>query len=167
MLSLNLILVILLATFGVWFWHHNLNARERANRAAMAACERMGLQFLDGTVAFARWNLTRGSSGRLELRRTYIFDYTSAAFLDAERRQGFVVMRAGEMETIGFAPEQSAAVKLASNGPAGGPVAPSDPPAQHRPSAGDSSGKVLDLAEWRRKHHRETDSRSSSRNTWQ
>src|SRR5262245_16046165 len=51
----------------VWFWHDGLRARDVANAAAMAACERIGLQFLDGTAAFSRLRLSR-VDGRLRLR---------------------------------------------------------------------------------------------------
>lgn len=167
MLSLNLILMVLLAAVAVWFWHNSLSVRERANQAAMAACQRMGLQFLDGTVAFARWTLTRGAHGRLQLRRTYIFDYTATVFMDhaQERRQGFVVMLGQKMESIGFASEQDGeAVKLASNGNAG----PTETVSQRRPADAEAeTGKVLDLAEWRRKHQRGPTDHSASRNTWQ
>lgn len=168
MLSVNLLLMVLLAAFAVWFWHNSLSTRERANQVAMAACQRMGLQFLDGTVAFARFNLTRGAQGWLQLRRTYVFDYTATVFMDhsLERRQGFVVMLGDKMESIGFASEQEGeAVKLASNAPAGPTqVVPQPPPGG---AETDSTGKVLDLAEWRRKHHRDPSSRPPSRNTWQ
>ena len=60
----------------LWFWQDSLAARESANAAAMEACSGLGLQFLDGTVAFARVALIR-EAGRLKLRRTYVFDYTA------------------------------------------------------------------------------------------
>jgi hypothetical protein len=88
----------------VWFWHDALRVREFANAAAMAACERMGLQFLDGTAAFARFRLVR-DQGRLRLLRTYVFDYTSQSI---ERRQGFVILAGTSVEYIGFASEHAA-----------------------------------------------------------
>lgn len=84
-----------------WFWQDSLAARERANGAAMEACQRLGLQFLDGTVAFARLSLTR-RLGRLKVRRTYVFDYTANSI---ERRQGFVVLSGQRIESVGYAPE--------------------------------------------------------------
>lgn len=149
MLSLNVFLVLILFAAGVWFWHRSLSARERANRTAMEACERMGLQFLDGTVAFAALKLAR-VNGRLRLHRTYVFDYTAASI---ERRQGFVVMVADRVETIGFAQQDSAAA-----------AAPADAHAASRIPESRSPAKVLDLAEWRRKHRSEDDP-PASRNT--
>ena len=70
-------LVLLLAAVAVvWFLQDSLAVRERANAAAMEACQRLSLQFLDGTVAFARLEFTR-DRGQLALRRTYVFDYTA------------------------------------------------------------------------------------------
>lgn len=99
-LSWTSLFLLCLAALGVWFWQNSLAARELANRAAMEACERLALQFLDGTVAFARLRIGRGQSGRLVLRRTYVFDYTANSI---ERRQGFVVVSERGVETIGYA----------------------------------------------------------------
>jgi hypothetical protein len=85
-----------------WFWQDSLAARETANAAAREACERLSLQFLDGTVAFTRLGFTRVEGGRLTLRRTYVFDYTANSI---ERRQGFVVVTARRVETLGYAQE--------------------------------------------------------------
>ena len=88
----------------VWFWHDSLRARDIANTAAMAACERIGLQFLDGTAAFVQLRITR-AGGPLRIRRTYVFDYTSQSI---ERRQGFAILAGNEVEYVGFAPEHTA-----------------------------------------------------------
>lgn len=92
--------LLCLASFTAWFWQDSLAARENANTAAMEACQRLGLQFLDGTVAFARLSLRR-EAGRLGLRRTYVFDYTANSI---ERRQGFVILTGHRVESVGYAP---------------------------------------------------------------
>lgn len=94
------LVLLCLAGAIAWFWQDSLAARELANAAAIDACERMALQFLDGTVAFARLRLARGSSGKLILRRTYVFDYTANSI---ERRQGFIVVSGRRVETVGYA----------------------------------------------------------------
>ncbi len=71
-----LTLLILIAAIA-WFWQDSLAARERANIAAMEACARLSLQFLDGTVAFARLEFVRGTQSLFSFRRTYVFDYTA------------------------------------------------------------------------------------------
>ena len=94
-----LVLLILAAAIA-WFWQDSLAARERANAAAMEACSRLSLQFLDGTVAFARLQLARGSRSLFTFRRTYVFDYTANSI---ERRQGFVVLTGRRVDTVGYA----------------------------------------------------------------
>ena len=58
-LSWTMLVLLCLAAALAWFWQDSLAARERANAAAMEACERLNLQFLDGTVAFARLAFVR------------------------------------------------------------------------------------------------------------
>lgn len=96
-LGWGLLTMVLLAAAVLWFWQDSLAARESANAAAMEACTRLGLQFLDGTVAFARLALVR-DVGWLKLRRTYVFDYTATSI---ERRQGFVLLTGRRVETVG------------------------------------------------------------------
>ena len=96
-------LLIFAATLA-WFWQDSLAARERANAAAIEACGRLSLQFLDGTVAFARLKVMRGTSSLIVLRRTYVFDYTANSI---ERRQGFVVMTGRRIDTVGYAPGEN------------------------------------------------------------
>jgi Protein of unknown function (DUF3301) len=138
MLSLPLLLGVIGAALFVWFWQTSLGARERANRAALEACERMHLQFLDGTVAFARLGVARDDRGRLNLRRTYIFDYTAT---NIERRQGFVVLLGNRVESLGFEPDRSA---HSDHSPS---VRPTQSPTDIDPS----QSNVLDLAEWRKR----------------
>ena len=81
-------------------WQISLDAREAANRIAKDTCSRAVVQFLDGTVAFAGFRLTRDSRGKRRLLRTYTFDYTSDGF---ERAQGFIVLTGGRLEAVGLA----------------------------------------------------------------
>ena len=103
-LSFGLLALILLGAAVLWFWQDSLAARESANDAAKEACTRLGLQFLDGTVAFARLALVRVDGGFLQLRRTYVFDYTATSI---ERRQGFVLLTGRRVESIGYAPGET------------------------------------------------------------
>jgi hypothetical protein len=83
------------------FWQSAMAAREVANRAARGACERDHAQLLDGTVAFQRLRLARGTAGRMTFRRTYVFDYSD----DGEsRRQGFVILLGRRVEIVGLGP---------------------------------------------------------------
>jgi hypothetical protein len=97
--SLYLAIAALLAA---WLWHATLRAREHANGVAAETCRKLNVQFLDGTVAFARMGLTRDASGRLALRRSYVFDYTEDGMT---RRQGFVILCGRDLEAVGLAPD--------------------------------------------------------------
>jgi hypothetical protein len=133
-LGWGLLTVILLAAAVVWFWQDSLAARESANAAAKEACNRLSLQFLDGTVAFARLALVRADGGRLKLRRTYVFDYTATSI---ERRQGFVLLTGQRVESVGYAP---------------GDVQPDARLVRPEPTAPHSNGgdnNVLELRDWR------------------
>jgi hypothetical protein len=120
--------LICLVAAGAWFWQDSLAARESANLAAMEACQRLGLQFLDGTAAFARLSLTR-EAGRLRFRRTYVFDYTANSI---ERRQGFIVLTGHRVESVGYAQAEESRLQHAR---------PTPPPIE-----GD---RVVHLDEWR------------------
>lgn len=122
--------LICIAASCAWFWQDSLAARESANAAAMEACQRLGLQFLDGTVAFARLALAR-DLGRLKLRRTYVFDYTANSI---ERRQGFVVLCGHRIESIGYARDEEERMQQVRSEP---PDAPID------------ASKILQLKDWR------------------
>ncbi|HEU4604215.1 MAG TPA: DUF3301 domain-containing protein [Steroidobacteraceae bacterium] len=99
MLSWPLLALLLAVGFVAWFWQNSLGARERANAAALEACQQLGLQFLDGTVAFARISVARGGGGFFRLKRTYVFDYTATSI---ERRQGFVVLLGNDLQSVGY-----------------------------------------------------------------
>jgi Protein of unknown function (DUF3301) len=87
---------------GYKLWRDALGARENANRIAQDACARAGVQFLDGTAAFAGLKWQRGADGRRRWRRTYTFDYSA----DGQgRAQGFVVLVSGRLEALGLAGE--------------------------------------------------------------
>jgi Protein of unknown function (DUF3301) len=98
-------LVLLILATGVLaggykIWQLSLDARETANRIAKDTCSRAVVQFLDGTVAFAGFRLSRGADGRRRLLRTYTFDYTSDGF---ERAQGFIVLAGLRLQAVGLA----------------------------------------------------------------
>ena len=133
----NLALTALVGAVA-WFWRSSLQVRAQATVAAVAACERLGLQFLDGTVAFARLQLIR-DGGLPVLRRTYVFDYTAQSI---DRSQGFVLMRGWHLESVGFARNEHMAVAQAER--------PQHGAAHSAPALPTASGKVLDLEQWRR-----------------
>jgi hypothetical protein len=98
LMTLALLSVSLAVAYKIW--QLSLDAREAANRIAQETCSRAVVQFLDGTVAFAGFRLTRDSRGRRLLLRTYTFDYTSDGF---ERAQGFIVLAGVQLQAVGLA----------------------------------------------------------------
>jgi hypothetical protein len=99
--GLYILLVVAAAVAGAYkLWEVSLDAREAANRIAKDTCSRAVVQFLDGTVAFAGFRLSRDSRGKRRLLRTYTFDYTSDGF---ERAQGFIVLAGVQLEAVGLA----------------------------------------------------------------
>src|SRR4029453_14337477 len=140
-LGWGLLTMVILAAAVLWFWQDSLAARESANAAATDACRRLGLQFLDGTVAFARVAVVR-EAGWLKLRRTYVFDYTATSI---ERRQGFVLLTGHRVESVGYAPGDTQ--------PDAGVVRP-EPVAQH---SNDGGINVLELRDWRERQKPEDD----------
>jgi hypothetical protein len=100
----NDLLVLCLAAAGLALaykvWQVSLEAREAANRIARETCSRAVVQFLDDTVAFAGFRMTRDARGRRRVLRTYTFDYTNDGF---ERAQGFIVMAGLRLEAVGLA----------------------------------------------------------------
>ena len=82
-----------------WYWYDSLGARERANDAALETCRSTGAALLDGTVAFRRLRLVRVGGGSLQLRRTYVFDYTRDG---NTRQQGFVVLTGRTVDSVGL-----------------------------------------------------------------
>jgi hypothetical protein len=99
--GLYILLVTAAVLGGVYkLWEVSLDAREAANRIAKDTCSRAVVQFLDGTVAFAGFRLSRDSKGKRRLLRTYTFDYTSDGF---ERAQGFIVLAGVQLEAVGLA----------------------------------------------------------------
>ena len=142
-LGWGLLTMVLGAAAVLWFWQDSLAARESANAAAMEACSRLGLQFLDGTVAFARVALVR-ERGWVKLRRTYVFDYTATSI---ERRQGFVLLTGRRVETVGYAP---------GDAQPDAQLIRAEPRAPHG-NAQPGSNNVLDLSDWRERTRRDDD----------
>ena len=138
-LGWGLLTMVILAAAVLWFWQDSLAARESANAAAKDACLRLGLQFLDGTVAFARVALVR-EAGWLKLRRTYVFDYTATSI---ERRQGFVLLTGRRVESVGYAPGDTQADAA---------LVPAEPVARDS-AAQPRAGNVLELRDWRERQN--------------
>jgi len=94
----GLILLILLG-LTVWFWQNTLTVRELAIATAREICARQNFQFLDSTVALHRLRVVRAPSGRLSLKRTFLFAYSNDGI---ERHTGFIIMAGNHVEQAGL-----------------------------------------------------------------
>ena len=95
-------IVLLAVLIGGWFWFDTMKIRERANTIARQSCEKADVQFLDGTVSFAKISMINTSAG-LRLRRVFVFDYSENA---ENRKQGFLVFNGAQLTTVGFQPRE-------------------------------------------------------------
>jgi hypothetical protein len=98
MLSLGQLFVLLvLAAAGAWLWRGH-GVRERALAQVAAHCARLGIELLDGNVAFQRLAIVRDGHGHRRLARVYGFEFTVTG---EQRLHGSVQMfgqRAGHIE---------------------------------------------------------------------
>ena len=80
---------LLLAALAVlaWFWWDSLQKREIALTAARQACERAGVQFLDGSVALRKLKLRRDDMQRARFYREFAFEYSTQG---DDRQAGWV-----------------------------------------------------------------------------
>ncbi len=72
-----------------WLWLDSLRARESAVRSARAACAVDGFMLLDDTVAISSVRPARDGNGRLQLQRTYEFEYSDTG---DNRLKGTVIL---------------------------------------------------------------------------
>jgi hypothetical protein len=94
----DLLLALLGAGLGLYWWQRALECRALANEAASELCANEGLVLLDGTVAFQGLRLARDARGRHRLERRYAFAYTVDGM---SRAQGAVVLLGGELAHVG------------------------------------------------------------------
>lgn len=93
MSPIELVVLFALCLLG-WFWLDSIKVRELGLRAARAACEREGVQFLDDTVSIRSVGFGRDEDGRLSLRRVYDFEYSGSG---DDRQRGSVMLLGGEV----------------------------------------------------------------------
>lgn len=84
-------LAILLLAAIVWFWWENRGVAELAYQIARQTCENADVQLLNDTVGWKKIRLKRNNKGRMQIQRTYFFEFSS----DIERRYR------GEIEMLG------------------------------------------------------------------
>jgi len=100
-MNLSELMFLALTAVAVWFWLDSLKTREIGVNAARKACQDDGLQFLDETVVGQSVRLARDDAGRLQLRRTYAFEYSDTG---NDRRSGSVTLLGHEVEFLHVRP---------------------------------------------------------------
>ena len=91
------LLLLLIAVPLGWFWLDGRRAHAMSVAICRRACERVGAQLLDETVALNRVGLRKDAAGRLRVRRMFTFDYSVNTVI---RQQGYIIMLGIEMEIL-------------------------------------------------------------------
>lgn len=90
-------LAILALLAGLWYWFDSLRSRELTLRQCRQFCGEYQVQFLDQSVHVSRVMLGRTASGRLCIRRFYLFEFSIAG---TDRYHGVAVTAAGRLEYL-------------------------------------------------------------------
>jgi hypothetical protein len=90
------VMLLILGLVG-WLWWDSRGVAERATVAARAYCGNAGVSFLNDTVAWQKLRLKRNRSGRMQLQRTYFFEFASDM---QQRYRGEIVMLGKKVESI-------------------------------------------------------------------
>ena len=92
----EVIAVMFFGLAGLYFFAA-IRVRELAVQAVGRASQRDDFQLLDQAVHLRRLSLSRDERGRWRIWRQYRFDYS---YDGVERRQGFVVMLGGKLQSL-------------------------------------------------------------------
>lgn len=76
MISVLDVLTLLSFAGLAWYWADALRCKEIARAAGLRACQQVGAQFLDDTVALSKLRLRRDTRGQVALYREYRFEFT-------------------------------------------------------------------------------------------
>lgn len=90
-------LTILLLLGLLWFWWDNRGVAERAIQAARYNCDRAGVTFLNDTVGWKKIRLKRNRLGRIQIQRTYFFEFASDM---QQRYMGEVIMLGQQVNKV-------------------------------------------------------------------
>jgi hypothetical protein len=104
MIGLPEIAAILACALAGWLVWDTMKARETANEAMRAACERSGYLFLDDTVSLVSVRPVRDYEGRVRLSRVYTFQYSDTGH---NRRNGSITLRASTVTGLMLASDAS------------------------------------------------------------
>lgn len=103
MISLQSIFFTSLLVLGLWYWIRARDIKDHAYHSARRYCEKMDLQLLDQTVALKAVKPARSASGLIQLRRRYVFDFSSTG---EDRYEGEIRLLGAKVEEIKLAPHR-------------------------------------------------------------
>lgn len=96
-LDLTSLFWLFLIGLGLVFWWQALKVRERAFVTVKQYCQRLGVQFLDHSVALKSIRLERNWRGVPQLVRRYCFEFSSTG---GERYGGEAILRGNKVEKV-------------------------------------------------------------------
>jgi len=99
MLDDLILIVLLLSTYLYWF--NGQRVKEVALQAVRANCLNLEVQMLDEYVALNGICLKRDKTGKMRLRRTFLFEFSSTG---NERYNGVCIMLGRRVESIQMEP---------------------------------------------------------------
>ncbi len=94
---INDIILIFILCFSYGYWFNAQKLKELAFASAKRQCEFMEVQMLDDYVALNKLSLKRNYTGKFQLQRTFIFEFSSTG---NERYQGRVEMLGRQVKSI-------------------------------------------------------------------
>jgi hypothetical protein len=114
---MNAFILLLFIGVLVYSWLASLRISDIARHTASTACNRQGLQLLDGTVALQAIRPYWRNINDFGLQRTYVFDYSGDGI---SRQSGCVIMQNNRVTSVVL--EQPPAA-----GPGDAPAPPDEP----------------------------------------
>jgi hypothetical protein len=87
--------------FIIWYWWDTMQSKEAARAAGKHACNNAQVQFLDDTVALKNLWLRRGENGWWQVRRRFVFEFTSDGSC---RYQGRIIVNGKRVSEVEMDP---------------------------------------------------------------
>jgi len=97
------IFFILLFSAAFIYWQSAQKVKEIAWSATQRHCHDMGLQMLDGYIAFSSFALKKDNHSQWHIARTYLFEFSSTG---AERYNGVISMLGRRVQLIQLDPHR-------------------------------------------------------------
>lgn len=88
--------LLLIGTVLIYWWHSG-SYKGRARELATHHCQQFNLQLLDQSMVIKGIWPHRGANGKLTLRRSYQFEFTSTG---DQRYQGILVLQGMKLKSI-------------------------------------------------------------------